>query len=435
MAAIKPSPGEVVETSTQTRIRKDVSQDDEKVRLPIWDYVETVQLADWSNGEYEFTIYRGKKSEKADEKTWIGKFREKITPEVIQSRWGGGEYNVWLKCPPGFQLRYNVDLKIEGMPKTNGNGSYSSTPAAGDPLSQLVALFRDEMRTLREELNRSRGSDLQIEAIKQALTLNGQVFSSGAQSLQTTLASVGGGGTPPARDPLIERLLTVAIERLVSAPQPATNSVKDTIEMIGTLKNAGLFGAPGEGKTTMALELVRQLPTVANSLVHGLQAWQGAEEARARSIAMTRGAGAPQPPIPVQPIPQPMPAQPAPAAAEPSAASGQTQVPMQEIPGVKVQPMPVETLEQMICAIVADENLTVEQAANEACALIERSAPGQTDLMVKQGEEWIFNLFQIRPVLQQVAQHPRLRDFVKKFVEVVKAAPVVQSPNPAAPVA
>jgi len=100
-----------------------------------------------------------------------------------------------------------------------------------------------------------------------------------------------------------------------------------------------------------------------------------------------------------------------------------------------VKPMPLETLEQMIVQIVADESITVQDAANEACALIERSAPGQTDQMVNQGEEWILNLFRIRPVLSQVAQHPRLPEFVREFIKVVKAAPVVQPPNTSAPVA
>jgi hypothetical protein len=97
--------------------------------------------------------------------------------------------------------------------------------------------------------------------------------------------------------------------------------------------------------------------------------------------------------------------------------------------------MPIETLEQMLCNIISDTGLSIEQAANEACALIERSMPGMTDQMVVRGEEFLMGLFRERPVLQQVANHPRLPEFVKKFIEVVKAAPVVQPANPAAPVA
>jgi hypothetical protein len=97
--------------------------------------------------------------------------------------------------------------------------------------------------------------------------------------------------------------------------------------------------------------------------------------------------------------------------------------------------MPIETLEQMLCNIIVDPGLSVDQAANEACALIERSMPGMTDKMISQGEAWLLGLFQQRPVLQQVANHPRLPEFVKKFIEVVKAAPVMQPVNPAAPVA
>ena len=96
----------------------------------------------------------------------------------------------------------------------------------------------------------------------------------------------------------------------------------------------------------------------------------------------------------------------------------------------------IETLEQMLCNIIVDESHTIDEAANEACALIERSMPGMTDKMIAQGEEWLMGLFTVqRPVLKQVANHPRLRDFVKKFIEVVKAAPIMQNVNPAAPVA
>ena len=97
--------------------------------------------------------------------------------------------------------------------------------------------------------------------------------------------------------------------------------------------------------------------------------------------------------------------------------------------------MPIETLEQMLCNIIADERLSLEEAATEACALIERSMPGMTDTMISRGEEWLLSLFNTRPVLQQVANHPRLPEFVKKFIETVKAAPIMQPANPSAPVA
>lgn len=97
--------------------------------------------------------------------------------------------------------------------------------------------------------------------------------------------------------------------------------------------------------------------------------------------------------------------------------------------------MQIETLEQMIVDIVADEQTPVPQAANEACALIERNMPGQTDKMAAMGEEFMLGFFSTRPVLAQVANHPRLPEFVREFIRVVKSAPTIQEPNPNAPVA
>jgi hypothetical protein len=289
------------------------------------------------------------------------------------------------------------------------------------------------INALVEELKAARGGNIAQDAIRNAMSLQGQVFGAGVEAVKGTLAGGAGSPTSSMKDTL--ELLTVAKALFApAAPGPATNSVKDTLEMISALKGAGLFGSANDGKASVALELVRQVPNVAQTLVQGLQAWQMAEEARARQTAILHRGGAP--PINVTPIasaPANTPANVVPINGAPAAA---TDAPPPAPPvNIDVPQMPIETLEQMLCNIITDTNHTVDEAANEACALIERSMPGMTDRMISQGEEWLMGLFTTRPVLQQVANHPRLREFVKKFIDVVKSAPVLQPPNPAAPVA
>jgi hypothetical protein len=232
-------------------------------------------------------------------------------------------------------------------------------------------------------------------------------------------------------DDLNKQLMAAVIAKILNPSDPIESFTK----MAAAMKATGFFGG-GDSKAGIALELVRQVPTIANTLVQGMEHWRFAEEARARQTAILRGAN---PPIPVTPVQQPNPQpnviqMPAPAAAPADAQPASNPPPAPPVQ-IEVPQMPIETLEQMLCNIIVDPGLTVDQAANEACALIERSMPGMTDKMISQGEAWLLGLFSQRPVLQQVANHPKLPEFVKKFIEVVKAAPVIQSVNPAAPVA
>jgi hypothetical protein len=415
--------GTVTEKTIRTRTlpANSASEDDSSKpwRTLHWsDYLHGLSAQAWS----DHTVYLYRYDDKGN--TWAaGKFANALDEFKIQDMFGGGLFNVKVKKGP--QLIINEDVRIEGAAKTPTPAT-SATAAPGSSPGESALLL--SINALIEELRASRGGNVATKAIENAMDLQGKIFGNGAEMLRNTLTPGAQGST--SGSPMKEALEFLSLAKTILAPAgPATNSVKDTLEMISSLKAAGIFGGGGEGKTTMAMELVRQLPSVATTLVSGLQAWATGEEARARSIAMTRGSA---PPINVAPNPQPPAATPAPGTAMSPAEAAAAAQP--EVPGMQVQPMPIETLEQMICNIVADPNLTVEQAANEACTLIERSAPGQTDMMVQQGEEWIWNLFQtMRPILGQVKNHPRLREFIQEFIKVVKAAPVIQAPNPNAP--
>jgi hypothetical protein len=426
---VAPAPGSVIEETKRTRVIPPNSPDNEGDKpwrvLDKWDYIASLAPEAWTRENLVVYLYR------YDDKgnPWgIGKFTGTLDEFKVLEMFGGGRFN--LKMKRGPQLIINDDFQLEGPPKipgVNGAPAPGTTAPNGDVL--LTAL-----NALIEELRAARGGTVAQDAIRNAMSLQGQVFGAGVEAVKHTLGA-GAPAAAPTRDPLIEKLLEASITRLINPP--ATNALKETIEMIAALKGSGLMGG-GDSKAGIALELVRQVPQVATTLVQGIQAWHMAEEARARQVAMMRGAS---PPINMPATPAPTPSNvvemPSPGtkpeAAAPAPAPQADAIAAAESLQKPVQPMPLETLEQMICNIVADGNLTVEQAANEACVLIERSSPGQTELMANQGEEWIWNLFHQRPILQQVADHPRLREFVRLFVAIVKAAPVMQTINPNAP--
>ena len=444
--AVKPAAGETVKETKYTEVIP-ASEPGERIRLPeLWDFVETLSpTTDLSNPDYQFTIYRGMKSQKSDEKEWLGKFHERMTREKIQSMFGGGVFNVWLKLRVGkgnaLELKYNEDLKIGGEPRAAAaaGGGASSASIANDPLSRLIDLMDRRLAQMEAKLETATGSGAAVDAVRQAMTLNGQVFSAAMPAVTGALQKITEphNAAPNPMDDLNRQFMTAMIAKMLNPSDPIEQFSKMLMAMKGV---PGLMGVGGD-KTGIALELVRQVPQVAMSLVQGVEHWRFAEEARARHAAILRG-GAPA--IPANPIPQapaaPPNVIPMPAAAHEAASEMAPQQPaidaMAELQRQPIPPMPIEQIEMKLCEIIADMNLTTEQAATEACALIERFLPGMTEQMASRGEEYILDFFRTqRPILRQVAEHPRLLEFVRKFIETVNAAPVVQLPNPAAPVA
>jgi len=441
MAKVAAPAGSVIEETKRTRVLPGNSPDadgDKPWRLlDTWEYLASLAPDQWTREDITVYLYR------YDEKgsRWgIGKFTSAIDEFKVMEMFGGGRFNLVVKRRQ--QIIKNEDFQLEGPQKTPGvNGTPVAPGTTAHPANGEGAMLM-ALTALIEELKAARGGTVLQDSIRNAIALNQSVFSAAMPAVTKTLESVsGGGGNTPARDPIMDKLLTAAIERMMNPP--AANSLKDTMEMIALLKGSGLLGVGGDSKTSMALELVRQVPNVAQTLVQGVEHWRFAEEARARQAAIMRTGQQPinvPPAAPAQPanviaMPPPTPqADPAAAPAAPTntqadaaAVAAQEQVP--------AAAMPIEVLEQLICNIIADQNLTVEQAATEACALIERVLPGQTDKMAANGKENLLFFFRSRPILAQVANHPRLAEFLDKFIETIKAAPVMQEPNPTAPVA
>jgi hypothetical protein len=427
---VKPATGEVLVEERRTRIESKTGQSEDTEKLPpFWEYIESLNEADWASGGYKFTLERGRKELKADERSFIGDFFEKLTPQDIAKRWGGGEYTIWFRIPPkGQQLKYKVGLKIDGAPITSSvGGSFSSngnTITSNDPLMRLVDVMDRRLAAMELKLEAASGSGAASAAVNQAVSLTGQVFSAATDAAKNSLSRLSGSG---GENTIMDRFVTAAIDRLLAPPAPpsaATNTVKDFLDMLTAIKGAGLLGTPAAGNTVaqLAIEGIRVLPQAISEGVKGLEHWHLAEEARARQLALQRGAQ----PIDVTPH--------APAAPPPvSANAPQPPPPVNPNPTVQGAPtveVNIETIEMGLARILMNQSFTIEEAAHRAAALMEDLVPGMPDKVASAGEAQILMLFQTRPLLMQVPQNPRLSEFIKKFIEVVKAAPVITQQQP-----
>ena len=429
---VKPATGEVLVEERRTRIESKTGQSEDPEKLPpFWEYIESLNEADWASGGYKFTLERGRKELKADERSFIGDFFEKLTPQDIAKRWGGGEYTIWFRIPPkGQQLKYKVGLKIDGAPITSSvGGSFSSNGNAAtsnDPLMRFVDMMDRRMQQMEAKLDAASGSGAASKAVEQAVALTGQVFSSATAAATGTLQHIAGGGN---RNPLVEGLELLKAAKEILAPPaaaggPVSNSVKDFLEMLTAIKGARLLGAPAAGNTVaqLAIEGIRVLPQAISEGVKGLEHWHLAEEARARQLALQRGAQpidvTPHAPAAPPPVSANAPPPPPPVNANPT---------VQGAPTVEVN---IETIELGLARILLNQSFTIEEAAHRAAALMEDLVPGMPDKVASAGEAQILMLFQTRPLLMQVPQNPRLSEFIKKFIEVVKAAPVITQQQP-----
>ena len=438
--SVKPATGEVLEETKRTRVLPAEPQGGPAADRPdIWELVETLKpVANLEKPDYEFTIYRGRKAQTASEKEWLGKFYEPMRREVIQQKFGGGEYNVWLKMGPGLQLRYNVDVKIGGQPINPVERN--PMPMPSDATGQLVFMLREEMRALREEVKQSRGGDLGLEAVKQALALNGTVFNSAAAAATGTLQRLGEGGHAPnpMSDPMAMITFLVQVKSLF-APGP-TNSLQETLATLKLFKESGLMGGGGGGEKLtdrLVMGLMNQLPTLATHFSGMMGEYRKAEEAKLRSVALQRGQT-----ITVQPVQQPAP--PPPAAPSPNVITMPTpaQEPAQPEEPTEEQKAQMEnlfqTIETRIALLMANPQLTPEQAAIESLTFIDQVDPAEShpdkknliDALLQYGQIGVDHLFNSRPILMAVPKGDRLEAFKKAFLENGRRVPVPEDMKP-----
>jgi hypothetical protein len=204
----------------------------------------------------------------------------------------------------------------------------------------------------------------------------------------------------------------------IMAP-PATNGVKETLELVASLRNSGLFPA-GSGKTSL-LDLGREvIPTIATTAREAVHEWRLGVEAQVRGLELSRGIN-PQPPaVPPQPI--------AAAPAAPPAAAAPPQTGGNEPPSGEP---PFDWLAMKIVDILREPSYSIDEAVDETLSFLYRAHapivaqlldPPKLNAQLAAGEQGLLMLFQHHPVLKQIPVNPRLAEFIKKFVVAAKEA-------------
>jgi hypothetical protein len=383
---------------------------------PFWEFHDSLSVADWGSKEYETRLYRGTRGHAGP---FCGVFYEPTPPEKIQSKFGGGPYVLYFKVgsEKQRQLRYCEELEIEGQPLTGAAVNANGSSAGLDATSQMIAMFREEMRGLREEIKMARGGDAAAKAVENAVGLTAQVFGAATNAATGTLARIADAGhQAPASNPLYDELMKAMINKMLNPIDP--------IETFGKMLTAvkGL-GIADQSRTSLAIELARQIPVVTQSVTKGLEEWRLAMEANARAATAMRGPGADARPITVS-------TREVPGSSAPPAKPYQAEASAAPPPGGVAIPM--EIIEVGLANILTNPLFSIEDAAYRAIGLMEDLIPGMPDKVVSFGEEQILALFTTRPLLLHVPKNPRLTEFVKKFIEIVKNAPVAAAQEPAA---
>jgi hypothetical protein len=430
--AVRPAAGEIVrETKTTVIEPAEERRPSGRIHPPMWEFIESLKPDQWNTKEYEIRLYRGTKNARG---AYCAKYYEPIDEDRIKNDFGGGPYNIMMKCPPGSQLRYNEDLEIAGAPKED---TQIHAPAANDTTGQLIAMFRDEMRSLREEMKTARGGDLGLEAVKQALQLNGTVFSSAATAATGTLQRLAEGGGSHAPNPMegmMMQFMTAAISKMMNPADPIENFAKMAQAMAGIGFKIG--GGAGSEKLMdkLALGLVNQLPVLTQHVAGIMDGYRRAEEAKLNAAAIQRGM---QPPINVQPIPPAAPsnviAMPAPVPDPTTAANGAAS-PEQLAQAEQM----LQYIEQKIVELLANQEISPEQAAVSALTFIDVTDPVKAhpdgknliDQILQYGEMGLNHIFTSRPILQQVPAGERLEAFKKAFLENGRRVPAPENLQP-----
>lgn len=416
---VKPLPGESVEETKVTRIIPAAGGSDDKTpRKPFWDFIEGLSVPDWKNQNIVVHLYRGNR---ADRGVWCGKYQEgPFSHEVVQRSFGGGTYNAMVK--KDGMLIYNEDFGIVGTPKESSETQAATGSAPASEVGQILQFLVKQNEMFMMELKNSRGGDTAEAAIKQALALNGQIFSSAAGTVAQTaqnLANGGGAHAPNPMDDLTKEFMRAMMLKMMS---PESNSIDTTLKLIAALKESGLVGsAGGGGHTGIGATLASMAPQIIGGIRDTLGNMARLREMELQAVIVNRGGPTPQLP---QPHPVNVSPQPQPQVVRPTLVNPQPQQPAEPAAtGLGF----FEFIEGGILNILSDPTKPLDHAANETLIFLDSSgAANFVDTMIEAGDGALLDLFRTRPILQRVPQDQRLTDFIAEFLRQARESRIPQ---------
>jgi hypothetical protein len=236
----------------------------------------------------------------------------------------------------------------------------------------------------------------------------------------------GGGGASLAGNPLMDRVLTAAVEKILN-PAPAVS-----------------------GRTTL-LDLGREfIPVLGTTVRETMHEYRLSVEANARIAEMQRG----MPPPSNMNGAQPQAVQQLPPAAIAAPQSGQNPPPVESAAAPAAVPAPALTFPQIeahIAKIVGNAEYPIDEAVDRVLTFLYDTDPRlvaallnppSIDQRLKPGKEGLLQLFTYEPALNVCMRNvPRVSEFIDKFLIAAKEAEEIEAklraavPGAAAPAA
>jgi hypothetical protein len=433
-AEVQPTNGEIVETTTRRRVLPVADLTPGARSTPeYWEYLATLDKNPEEWERHLVYLYRvdPKPSTPVDKCTQFMAMpdgqrilmsdKEEIE-FAIARRWGGRDFRFIVKR--GGERITETHVIIDAPPRpiaplesSNGNGNGNGagatvTPYQSGTMSEAGSTAYVAGQAMHALTNQERQSaEIGFRAMETAANVMQRFAAPAAngtggddltrQFMQAMIARMmapppdpidtlvklltvtrelgGGGGTGGgggAAAPLVDRILTTALDRFVN-PTPS--------------------GPP----VSASAELVRQLPQVAMTAVEGLREWRaGMEAQRDTVIAAQRGVPQPnRPALPAQAQPQPAPNPNPPGA-------------------TAVQPPSLEFLETKIMEFWR-EPISTTEAAEKALDFLTLTAPDALEHLAGLGETGLTQLFGSRQILKPATQNmSRLLEFIRALLKM-----------------
>lgn len=392
-----------------------------------WEWIESTSAEVLAKYDVIISIYRRALNGRAE--SLCDQLNYPPDQVIFSRRWirtsfGGGLYKIMVKMEK--QLRFDIELDIEGLPKKAEEIEAAKAPASQGagyaPGAETTMVLRELVGMLREELRAARGGDLQTEALRNSMGLGMEVLRQSVPAVGAIVASAaaGAGGGSSAASALQDRLMAAMIERLLNpAPPPDPFAIFERVST--TLKNLSSGEAGGGG--TVWDTVARLAPTILDKIGGNLAQVVALREQELRLMQVRGGA----PPINVSPPPTP-PSQsnPLPADTQAPAAPQAQAPPPAPPPGIQ------DFIELGVARIATNPNLSVDTAATEMLVLLDAYVPELVNGTVEDpnAESELLKMFRERPILQQVPQNPRLTELIQKFLEKARES---RTPLPDAP--
>ncbi len=369
---------------------------------------ESCKYHPWSTGHQVYLYWHPPDGGK---RVQFDKFWHAWDEDWVRKTYGGGDYSYILKDPLTQRMKQELFSVAGPLWDPRRSGPNVPLASAGSGSNGEVTTVRELIALLREELRAARGGDASQEAVRGAIALNNEVFTSGARALQSTLTAAAPAAAPaadPFRD-VMTLFVTKMVERMLQPP-PAPPDPFQQIERVASVIKT-LAPVPAGAKTDFGASIVNALPTVGQYVVESLRENRLAEEAALQRATLERGNPTPLRAVVVSP-------QRAEAA---QAAPGPTRVPP---PADQQVPTPdPRFVQQRIVEMVKDEVSTGE----DILVFLDYINPGYVNALKTMSRDEIIAWFRKETILSQVADDTRLPGMIDEFLRLANAPAAASS--------